>query len=101
VRIFASASALTVLTVSITAFSYLAYFEPGPLSRQKKQETAAVIEMRSSIAKQYPTAIIFDAESSRVLNPTVEEKSDAMAASERKTLMYAIKRIHDPLNDAQ
>jgi len=40
--------------------------------------------------------IIFDAEGCRVLNPRLEKKSDALAASEHKTLMYAIKRIHDP-----
>jgi hypothetical protein len=45
--------------------------------------------------------IIFDAEGCRVLNPILEKKSDAMVASDRKTLMYAIKTIHDPPNKAQ
>jgi hypothetical protein len=45
--------------------------------------------------------IIFDAEGCRVLNPPLENKSDALAAGEHKTLMYAIKRIHDPYNNAQ
>jgi hypothetical protein len=174
VRNFAFASVLAALTTGITALFYLAYSELAPLSRQKKQETAAVIELPSSIPEQYPTAnelrqdngvaqnhslcidsaikrtlkdpasykfisatlwtqdfagygpkawickaeyrsrnpsggygltneveIIFDAESCRVLKPTLRQNSDAIAASERKTLMYAIKRIHDPLNSAQ
>ena len=83
-RIVGSASVLTALTASITALFYLVYFEPGPSSRQRKQETSTVVETRSSIPEQYPSP-----------------KSDAMAASERKTLMYTIKRIHDPFNDAQ
>ena len=45
--------------------------------------------------------IIFDADGCRILNPILEKKSDAMAVSERKTLMYAIKTIHDPFNNAQ
>jgi hypothetical protein len=45
--------------------------------------------------------IIFDADGCRVLNPILEKKSDAMAASERKMMMYAIKTIHDPFNNAQ
>jgi hypothetical protein len=45
--------------------------------------------------------IIFDAEGCRVLNPTSEKQSDVLAASEHKTLMYAIKRIYDPYSDAQ
>jgi len=45
--------------------------------------------------------IIFDGAGCRVLNPILEKKSDAMAATERKTLMYAIKTIHDPFNNAQ
>jgi hypothetical protein len=45
--------------------------------------------------------IIFDADGCRVLSPILEKKSDAMAASERKTLMYAIKIIHDPFNNAR
>ena|ERR1700688_3625138 len=47
------------------------------------------------------TEIIFDADGCRVLNPISENKSDAMAASERKMLMYAIKTIHHPFNNAQ
>jgi hypothetical protein len=45
--------------------------------------------------------IIFDGEGCRVLNPRLERKFDALAASEHKNLMYAIKRIHDPYNNAQ
>jgi hypothetical protein len=162
------------VTVSITTLFYLVYFEHGPFSRQKKQETSTAIETRSSIPVQYPTAndlrqdgglapnhslsidsavkrtlrdpdsyifisatlwaqdfasygpkawicqaeyrsrnqfdgyglpeevgIIFDAEGCRVLNPRLEKESDGLAASEHKTLMYAIKRIHDPYNNAQ
>ena len=173
-RIVRCASVLIAVTVSITTLFYLVYFEPGPSSRQKKQETATVIETRSIIPEQYPTAndlrqddgvapnhslcidsaikrtlrdpdsyificatlwtrdfasygprawicqaeyrsrnafggydlpeeidIIFDAEGCRVLNPPLEKKSDALAAGEHKTLMYAIKRIHDPYNNAQ
>ena len=173
-RIVRCASVLTALTVSMTTLFYLVYFEPGPFSRQKKQETSTVIEAGSSIPVQYPTAndlrqdsgvapnhsssidsaikrtlrdpdsykfmsatlwtqnfasygqkewicqaeyysrnsfggyglpeevdIIFDAEGCRVLNPRLEKKSDTLAASEHKTLMYAIKRIHDPYNNAQ
>src|ERR1700722_7364948 len=47
------------------------------------------------------TEIIFDADGCRVLDPISENKSDAMAATERKTLMYTIKTIHDPFNNAQ
>jgi hypothetical protein len=174
VRNFTFASVLMAVIISMTALFYLAYFEPGPFSRHKKQETATVIELPSSTPEQYPTAnelrqddgeaqnhslcidsaikrtlrdpasynfisatlwtqdfagygpkawicqaeyrsrnpfggyglpeevdIIFDAESCRVLNPTLKKKSDAMAANERKTLMYAIKRIHDPLNNTE
>jgi hypothetical protein len=172
VRIVGCASGLTAVTVSMTALFYLVYFEPGPSSREKKQETATVIEARSGIPEQYPTAndlrqddevapnhslwidsaikktlrdpdsykfisatlwtqdfasygpkawicqaeyrsrsafdglpeeidIIFDAEGCRVLNPPLEKKSDALAAGEHRTLMYAIKRIHDPCNNAQ
>jgi hypothetical protein len=169
VRIVGCASVLTAVTVSITTLFYLVYFEPGPSSREKKQETATVIEARSGIPEQYPTAndlrqddgvapnhslwidsaikktlrdpdsykfisatlwtqdfasygpkawicqaeyrsrnafdglpeeidIIFDAEGCRVLNPPLQKKSDALAAGEHRTLMYAIKRIHDPCN---
>ena len=173
-RIVGFASVLTAVTVSITTLFYLVYFEPGPSSRRKKQEPATVIETRSIIPEQYPTAndlrqddgvapnhslcidsaikrtlgdpdsykfisatlwtqdfasygpkawicqveyrsrnafdgyglpeeveIIFDAEGCRVLNPPLEKKYDALAAGEHKTLMYAIKRIHDPHNNAQ
>jgi hypothetical protein len=173
VRIVGCASILTAVTVSITTLFYLVYFEPGPFSRQKKQETSAVTERRSIVPEQYPTAsdlrqdggvasnhslsidsaikrtlrdpdsykfisatlwtqdfasygskawicqaeyrsrnafdgyglpekvdIIFDAEGCRVLNPRLEKKSDALAAGEHKTLMYAIKRIHDPYDNA-
>jgi hypothetical protein len=174
VRIVGCASILTAMAISITTLFYLVYFEPGPLSRQQKQETSAVIKGRSIIPEQYPNAndlrqddgdapnhslsidsaikrtlgdpdsyifiratlwtqdfasygpkawicqaeyrsrnafdgyglpekidIIFDAEGCRVLNPPLEKKSDAVAAGEHKTLMYAIKRIHDPYNNAQ
>ncbi len=46
-------------------------------------------------------SIVFDADGCRVLNPILEKKTNATAASERKTLMYAIKTIHDPINNAQ
>ena len=171
-RIVGCASLLIAVTVGITTL--LVYFEPGPSSRQKKQGTATVIETRSIIPEQYPTAndlrqddgvapnhslcidsaikrtlrdpdsyifisatlwtqdfasygprawicqaeyrsknavggyglpeetvIIFDADGCRVLDPISENKSDAMAATERKTLMYTIKTIHDPVNNAQ
>jgi hypothetical protein len=174
VRIVGCTSVLTAVTVSITTLFYLVYFERGPSSRQKEQGPATVIETRSFIPEQYPTAndlrqyggvapnyslcidsaikrtlrdpdsykfisatlwtqdfasygpkawicqaeyrsrnafdgyglpeeadIIFDAEGCRVLNPLLEKKSDALAADEHKTLMYAIKRIHDPYNNAQ
>jgi hypothetical protein len=174
VRIVGYASVLTAVTVSITTLFYLVYFEPSPSSRQIKKETATVVETRSIIPEQYPTAndlrqddgvapnhslcidsaikrtlrdadsykfisatlwtqdfasygpkawicqaeyrsrnafdgyglpeevaIIFDAEGCRVLNPRLEKNFDALAASEHKTLMYAIKRIHDPYNNAQ
>jgi hypothetical protein len=174
VRAVGCALILTGVTVSITTLFYLVYFEPGPFSRQNKQQTSAVIGRRSIIPEQYPTAsdlrqddevapnhslsidsaikrtlrdadsyifisatlwkqdfasygpkawicqaeyrfrnefdgyglpekvnIIFDAEGCRVLNPPLEKKSDALAAGEHKTLMYAIKRIHDAYNSAQ
>jgi hypothetical protein len=174
VRIAGCASVLTAVTVSITTLFYLVYIEPGPTSRQKREEDATVIETRSSIPEQYPTAndlrqyggiapnyslcidsairrtltdpdsykfisatlwtqdlanhgpkawicqaeyhsrnafdgyglpekvdIIFDTEGCRVLNPLLEKKSDALAASEHKNLLYAIKRIHDSYNSAQ
>ena len=173
-RIVGFASVITAVTVSIATLFYLVYFEHGPFSRQKKQETSTAIEMGSSIPVQHPTAndlrqdggvalngslsidsaikktlkdpdsyifisatlwtqdfasygpktwicqaeyrsktpfdgygslekvdIICDAEGCRVLNPLLEKKSEALAASERKTLMYVIKRIHDPYNNAQ
>jgi hypothetical protein len=173
-RIVACASVLSAVTVSITALFYLVYFGPGRSSREKERATATVIETRSIIPEQYPTAndlrqddgvapnhslcidsaikrtlrdpdsykfisatlwtqdfasygpkawmcqaeyrsrkafdeyglpeqvdIIFDAEGCRVLNPPLEKKSDALAAGEHRTLMYAIKRIHDPYNNAQ
>ena len=39
--------------------------------------------------------IIFDANGCRVFNPISEKKPVAMSDSERKTLMYTIKTIHD------
>jgi hypothetical protein len=84
VRIVGCASVLTAVTVSITTLFYLVYFEPGPSSRERKQETATVIKPRSGIPEQYPTA-----------------NDDALAAGEHKTLMYAVKRIHDPYHNAQ
>lgn len=39
---------------------------------------------------------IFDADGCRALNLILEKKSDSMAVTERKTLMYAIKTIHEP-----
>jgi len=89
-RIVGIVSAFAVLMASITALFYLMYLEPGHFSPQEKPAIATVTEMRSSIPEQYPS-----------VNTTLEKKSDAMAASERKTLMYAIKTIHDPFNNAQ
>ncbi len=173
-RIVGRVSSFAVLTASLTALFYLVYFEPGPSSRQKKQDAANVIETRSSIPEQYPSAndlhqdmgfgsnhsfyidsaikrtlrdpdsfkfvsatlwtqdfasygpkawtcqaeyrsrnafggyglpeeaeIIFDAEGCRILNPILEKRSDAMVVSERKTLMYAIKTIHDSFNNTK
>ena len=45
--------------------------------------------------------IIFDPKGCRVLNTILEKRPLAMTASERKTLLYAIKTIHDPLNNSQ
>jgi hypothetical protein len=173
VRIVECASMLTGVTVGITTLFCLVRVEPGPLARQKQQKNSVVIERRSIIPEQHPTAsdlrqddgvapnhslsidsaikrtlrdpdsyrfisatswaqdfasygpkawicqaeyrsrnaldayglpeevdIIFDAEGCRVLHPRFEKKLDALAASEHKTLMYAIKRIYDPYNNA-
>ena len=91
-RIVGKVSACAILMASITTLLYLRYLEPGSSSPQKKPGVATVIGTRSSI--------IFDADG-RVLNPILEKTPDAMATSERKTLMYAIKTIHDPSNNAQ
>jgi hypothetical protein len=85
-RIIQTVSAFVVLMASITALFYLMYPGPRSSSPQKKPGVATVIGTRSSIPELYPI---------------LEKKSDSMAASERKTLMYAIKTIHDPLNKAQ
>ena len=92
-RIVGIVSACAILMASITALLYLTYLEPGSASPQKEPGIGTVIGTRSSA--------IFDADGSPVLNPILEKKSDAMAASERKTLMYAIKTIHDPSTNAQ
>jgi hypothetical protein len=42
--------------------------------------------------------IIFDAHGCRVFNPISEKKPIAMSDSERKTLMYTVKTIHDISN---
>jgi hypothetical protein len=81
-------SAVAVLMAGITALLYLIYFEPGSSSPQKRPSVATVIETRSSIPDQYPS-----------VNDL--RQTDRMAASERKMMMYAIKTIHDPLNNAQ
>jgi hypothetical protein len=45
--------------------------------------------------------MIFNAKDDRALNPILEKKSDTLDASERRTLMYAIKTIDDPFSNAQ
>jgi hypothetical protein len=84
-RIFGTVSAFAVLTACIAALCYLIYLEPGSSSPQKKPDVATAIEAPPSIPEQYPI---------------LEKKSDATAASEHKTLMYAVKTIHEPFNNA-
>ena len=117
-RTVGSVSAFAVLMASITALCYLMYFEPGSSSSQKKPGVATVIETRSSIPEQYPSvndlrqndgvspnhSFPIDSAIKRTLedpDPISEKEPIAMTASERKTLMYAIKTIHDPLNNTQ
>ena len=91
-RIVATVSASVVLMASITAL-YVLYLERGSSSSQKNPAVVTVIGTRSSM--------IFNAKDDRALNPILEKKSDAMSVSERKTLMCAIKTIHDPFNNVQ
>ena len=79
-------SFLAVLMVSITALFYLVHFERRSSSRQEKQDAASAIQLRSSIPDSHPSA-----------NELRQDK----VVSERKTLMYAIKTIHDPVNNGQ
>ena len=85
-KIVGTVSAFAVLMASITALFYLIYFEPGSSSPLTKPDGATLIESRSTIPEHYPS---------------LKEKSDMMAANEHKTLMYAIKTIHDPSKNAQ
>ena len=88
-RIVGIVSASVVLMAGITAF--VLYFEPGSSSSQKNPGVDTVIGTRSSI--------IFNANDDR--GPILEKKSDTLDASERRTLMYAIKTIDDPFSNAQ
>jgi hypothetical protein len=117
-RTVGSVSAFAVLMASITALCYLTYFEPGSSSSQTKPGVATVIETRSSIPEQYLSvndlrqndgvspnhSFPIDGAIKRTLGDpdSISEKEPvAMTASERKTLMYAIKTMHDPFNNAQ
>ena len=92
-RIVRTVSASVVLMGSITAL-YLLYLERGSSSSQKKPGVVdRHIGTRSSM--------IFNAKDDRALNPILEKKSDILDASERRTLMYAIKTIDDPFSNAQ
>jgi hypothetical protein len=55
-RMVGIASVLCAVTVSITTLFYLVYIGPGRSSGEKERETATVIETRSIIPEQYPTA---------------------------------------------
>ena len=91
-RIVRTVSASVVLMGSITAL-YLLYLERGSSSSQKNPGVVTVIGTRSSM--------ISNAKDDRALNPILEKKSDTLDASERRTLMYAIKTIDDPFSNAQ
>ena len=83
-------SAFAVLMAGITALFDLIYLEPGSFSPQKKPGVATGIETRSSISEQYPSANGLrqnDEVGPNHLNPILEKKCDAMAASERKMMM--------------
>ena len=88
-RIVGTVSASVVLMAGITAF--VLYLEGGSSSPQKSPGVVTVIGTRSSM--------IFNAKDDRV--PILEKKSDTLDASERRTLMYAVKTIDDPFSNAQ
>jgi hypothetical protein len=115
-RMFESVSIFAILMASMTALCYTAYLGPGSSSLQKKPGVATVIESRSSILQQYPSLNnlwqkdglgpkhSLDSAIRRTLrdpNSISAEKPVAMTANERKMLMYAIKTIDEPLNNAQ
>jgi len=86
-RIVGTVSASVVLMAGITAF--VLYLERGSSSPQKNPGVVTVIGTRSSM----------NAKDDRV--PILEKKSDTLDANEHRTLMYAIKTIDDPFNNAQ
>jgi len=88
-RIVGTVSASVVLVAGITAF--VLYLERGSSSSQKNPGAVTVIGTRSSM--------IFNANDDR--GPILEKRSDTLDASERRTLMYAIKTIDDPFGSAQ
>ena len=90
-RIVGTVLASVVLMASIAAL-YVLYLERGSSSSQKNPGDVTVIETRSSM--------ILNANDDRVLNPILEKKSATLDASERRTLMYAIKTIDDPFSSA-
>ena len=89
-RIVGTVSASVVLMASVTAL-YVLYLERASSSSQKNPGVVTVIGTRSSM--------IFNANNDR--GPILEKKSDTLDASERRTLMYAIKTIDDPFGNAQ
>jgi hypothetical protein len=95
-RTVKTVSAFVLFITGITALLYFFYFESGSSSPQKRPGVAAVIETRSTNADQYPSV-----NDLRQNNGTLQKQSDAMTASDRKMMMYAIKTIHDPFNNAQ
>jgi hypothetical protein len=80
-----------VLIAGLTLF-YLIGLDPASSSSHGKSGAAGLPE---------EVSLILDAGGRRVLNPISTKKSDAMTASERKTLMHTIKTIDDPLPIAQ
>ncbi len=89
-RIVGTVSASVVLIAGITAL-YVLCLERGSSSSQKNPGVVTVIGTRSSL--------ILNANDDR--GPILEKKSDTLDASERRTLMYAIKTIDDPFSNAR
>jgi hypothetical protein len=83
-RIFGILSISAVLMVGITILFYLRYLEPAFSSQHENAGLVTVIKMRP---EQYPSVN--------------DLGQNAMTATERKGLMYTVKTIHDPVNDAQ